>query len=43
MFAAHLSTAQGAKTILELKAEGAKPAFSHSYGALALCGAGVNN
>ena len=43
MFVAHLSAAQGAKTILELEAEGAKPAFSHSYSALALCGAGVSN
>ena len=42
IFVAHLTAAQGAKTILELEVEGVKPAFPCSYGALVLCRAGVS-
>ena len=36
-FAAHLTAAQEAKTVLELKVKGVKPTFANSYVALALC------
>ena len=41
-FAAHLTAAQGARRVPELEVESKRPAYDHSYGALALSAAGVS-
>ena len=42
IFAAHLMAAQGARRVPELEVESKRPAYNHSYGALALSAAGVS-
>ena len=42
IFAAHLTAAQGARRVPELEVKSKRPAYNHSYGALALSAAGVS-